>query len=471
MEDHVLKLGKPWLATLFLTVSMSVSASAQELSGWTQQKFADSAARLQSLPPLERAAAMTELFSKYALDQAWGLARASSGDGARKPGVNVLQTNQPIYVSAGQLNVSVQFYAQLMSLSLLVGHDAAVADSMDMPVRNPLLFKPFQEGRLLSLMPEAGGIFESDQFLGPAGIAMFSTCTSQAPECQQAQGAAIMCAAIFVLGHEVAHVRERHTDRRGGVYPLEEELLADARGLEGLQKYVRNLQNSGQVLSATAKKACLAAPVAFFELNSRRVAISQQTKSEYLRRKETLLVAMGQARDDIESLVEVATESSGGGSVAVTWSAVPSLVLIDGVAVNLAEVERLVLSVGRHRLVALNGDGLSSLEFRVSHRKVARLRSELRPFRAVGASELASLVGQKSWAEVLVSTSDSELRPKSASVAMAHWNALRGLRLGAWIDRRDMVQVSAADARQARRWRATGLPLTDWDDSLSDAVE
>lgn len=470
MEGHLFQVARFVLVTLCLAAKGVLPAAAQEYEGWSPQRFADSAARLQQLPPEERFLQLSELVTRYTLDQAWAISGHQAAREQAKPEIRVHKTSLPIHVNGNTLSVPVSFYPQMSMLAILVGHDAAVSEGKEIPVSSPLLFKPFAEGRLMGLFPDLGGLFENDGFLETAGMAFMAVCGPQAPACQQAQGIAILCVAVFVVGHEVTHVRERHEARKGGAYPIAEELLADARALRILQRFVRNLESSGQLSGDAAKKACFATPVAFFEANSRR-SLDTQTKANYLRRKEALLEALGSIKDDVESLVALQTDTSGVGSIAVSWSSAPSLVAVDGIAVSPAEVDRLVLLTGRHRLVAASSSGVAAVDFRVSHQRITRLHVELQPVRQVSSAELSGLVGRKQWGDVLAATGNAELRPRNAGVSIAHWEALRGLRMGAWIDPKDLAKVGSSESRRARVWRSTGQPLTSWDDGLPDSID
>ena len=469
MDGQVWKIVRLLLATLVGAIALCPTAGAQEYGGWTPEKFASAAASLQSLPPEERVQRQTELIARYSLDQVWAL--SMSRDTIAKPVVEVKQSDLPVLVGQGTLSVPLQFFVQASAVSLMVGHDAALAGGSGMTSPAPLLFQPFAQGRLLSLIPDAGNLFdgESDGELAVAQMAMMGTCNPQALECMKAQLISLGCTVIFVVGHEVGHLHNRDALRRGGAYPVEEELAADAQGLETLKHYLRNLQSSGQATSDIESTACLASPVAYFELNSRRSS-AEQVKADYIRRRDALIDALGASKESVASLVEPDTELSGIGSMKVTWAAMPSLVLLDGVAVDRGQLQGLQLTVGRHRLVAVGNEGVGVAEVRVSHRRVVSVQLDLRAFGTVVPAALASLMKAKKWADILVATSDGSLRPRNASVAFAHWSALRGLGLAAWIDPRDLGEVSAAESRRARSWRASGGPLDSWDPDLADAV-
>ncbi len=449
--------------------ALAAVAQAQSFGGWNPQRFADAAARLQVLHAEERIRKQTELFSTYALDQAWALT-AVQGTGGPKPVVKVIDSGLPIHVHAGTLHVPEQFYPQMMAMALLIGHDAAVDNGKDIPVPQPLLYRPLAEQRLLGTLPNLGGLFEPDKFLQVASIAFSVACGPTAQDCMRAQGASVMCATIFVIAHEVTHVRRRHKERTGGAYKIDEELQADQGGVLALQQYMRNLQTEGEVDSDVQRDACMASPAVLFELNRRR-APTEATQKVYERRRDAVLAELGKQAEVVTSLLEEETYSGGIGRLQVVWGERPKLLLLDGVEVEPRELENLLLPAGAHRVVVTSSTGISVADVHVSAGRMTQVELAIGQLASLPSSELAELVRRRLWADVLRATSDSALRPKSKDVAVAHWTALRGLRLGAWIDMRDVLQASGNGARNARRWRVTGQPLSGWDLDVVSTTE
>lgn len=448
---------------------LAAAAQAQSFGGWNPQRLADAAARLQVLPPDERFRKLTELFSTYALDQAWVLT-AEQGTGGPKPVAKVIESGLPIHVQSGTLHVPEQFYPQMMAMALLVGHDAAVDKGKDIPVPQPLLYRPLGERRLLGTLLNVGGLFEPDTFLPIASIAFSVACGPNAQDCMRAQGSSIMCATIFVIAHEATHVRRRHNERAGGAYEIDEELQADQGGVRALQQYLKNLQAEGEVDSDVQRDACMASPAVFFELNRRR-APTAATQKVYERRRDAVLAGLGSQAEAVKNLLEEETDSGGIGRLQVVWAERPKLLLLDGVEVESEELEKLLLPTGSHRVVSTSSTGIAVADVRVSAGRLTRVELAMRQHAPLLPSELAELVRRRLWADVLRATSDSALRPKSQDVAVAHWTALRALKLGAWIDRRDILQAPGKDARNARRWQVTGQPLSGWDLDVVTATE
>ena len=469
MEVNLRQIKRVLIRLMLAGVLSATQAYAQNLEGWTPQTFAVAASRLQVLPPEEKALRLTELVTQYSLDQAWALSHGHN-NGASKPKVRVRDSGLPVFVEAGTLSVPLQFYPQMTTMALLLGHDAAMSSGEYISVAAPLLYRPLGDGYLLAIVPDAGGIFEPDRFLAIYSIAVATACGPQAPACQRAQGAAMLCASLFVIAHEVTHVREAHNARSGGLYPLEDELRADAGGMQVLKRYARNLHSTGDLSSDSERIACLGAPAAYFELNRRR-APGEDAQKIYEQRKDAMLAEADSVKDEVQSLLEPEAKRGGLGNVQVSWSVTPSLVILNGVEVDPGELSRLALPVGRHRLLAIGPSGIGSVEFRVSHKQVARVGLELKPFNSLQASEVSTLLARKQWLEVLQATSNSALRPKSPSLANAHWSALRNIRLGGWIDARDLVDIDAKDARNAKSWRSSGLPLLRWDREIHSAVD
>jgi hypothetical protein len=441
-------------------IALAAVAQAQNFGGWNPQRFADAAARLQGLPPEERIRKETELFSTYALDQAWALT-AEQGTGGPKPAVKIIDSGLPIHVHAGTLHVPEQFYPQMMAMALLIGHDAAVDQGKEIPVPQPLLYRPLGEQRLLGTLPNLGGLFEPDNFLQVASIAFSVACGPTAQDCMRAQAGAVMCATIFVIAHEVTHIRRRHKERTGGAYEIDEELQADQGGVRALQQYLRNLQAEGEVDSDVQRDACMASPAVFFELNRRR-SPTEATRKIYQRRRDAVLAGLGKQAELVKGLLEEQTKSGGIGRLQVAWSELPKLLLLDGVEVEPRELKNLLVPAGTHRMVVTSSTGIAVADVHVSAGRVAQVKLAMAQQVSLPSGELAELARRRLWPDVLRATSDSALRPKSKDVAVAHWTALRGLGLGAWIDMRDVLQASGKDARNARRWQVTGQPLTGW---------
>jgi len=469
VEDdfRVLTLLRP--LCLVASLAAVCAANAQSFGGWSARRLADAAASLHLLPPEERWARQTELVARYSVDQAWPLTEGQ-GDGAPKPRVKVVDSSTPIHVESGELVVPMHFYPQMMAMALLVGHDVAVDAGEEIPVAAPLLFRPFAERKLLGIHPSAGGLFDPEQFLHAAGLAFAALCGPSAPDCQRSQGMAVLCSSIFVVAHEATHVRRKHQPRVGGTYPIAEELQADDGAIRALLKYVENLRSEGEANSEVERTSCLASPAVFFELNRRR-APGEVAKKEYQQRTEAVLAALGSERAAVEDLLVLETESTGLGKLEVRWTGTPELVVIDGVPVEAADIGRLVLSAGRHRIVASGLGGLVVSEVRIHAGRTTRVATDLEPFASAAAGDVASLLEKRQWTDVLLATSNPSLRPKSPVLAVPHWNALRALGLGAWVDQRDLVHATGRDARNAKRWQASGKPLSAWDLDLVSATD
>lgn len=471
MDGQLFKVARFGLLCLCLAAKGVLPAAAQEYEGWTSQQFADLIARAQQLPTIEEKLLRTnELLTQYALDQVWAISGSQGAREQAKPQIRFHNSDLPIHVDGNTLSVPDGFYQQMGLLARLVGHDAAVSEGENIPVPSPLLFKPYVKGRLLGLLPNLGAMFEHDSSTVMNGLSRMAACGPQALGCAKAQGIALLCGTVFFVGHEVTHIRQRHKARTGGAYPISEELLADAGGQQMLQKYVRNLESLGELAKGVDKNACLGMPVAFFEATSRR-SLGSQSTANYLLRKKAIIESLGSSKDDIKSLTYLQTEKSGAGRIAVSWSSVPSVVVVDGISVSAAEVGRFVLLKGIHKLVAASSSGIAGLDFRVNHKGITRLFVDLKPFRQVSSTELSILVAREQWGDVLAATSNAELRPRDTGVSTSHWEALSGLSMGTWIDPRDMAQVGRSESRNARVLRSMDEPLTSWDRRLLDSID
>ncbi|ANN68148.1 hypothetical protein BAU06_19240 [Bordetella bronchialis] len=219
-------------------------------------------------------------------------------------------------------------------------------------------------------------------------------------------------------------------------------------------------------MTATSETiACLAGPVAFFELNLRR-SLSNQQRLDYNQRKRAVLDATGEYRHDIDDLVTLRSKDGGGGSISIEWSDPPDMVVLDGVQVDISGLKGLVLPSGLHKIVAAGDAGIAVHNVRVSHGRVTKIYLPLRSYIQLSSKDLAAAVQERRWSDVLRATSNGVLRPRSVRLARAHWDALYGLGLSAWIDSSDIVAVGGKEGKKALTLRTIGEPLFDWDADL-----
>lgn len=416
----------------------------------------------------------TETLLTAVLDEAWEVSKAvgAATGPTTWPKLKVVLGSQMPYVSKGQIYVSYQFLAQMGSISMLIGHDALTARGTELPIVNPLLYKPLGVSQLLAGAPKAGSILTAGGFAGGVTFALMARCTAYLPDCAQLQNTSLMCGLFFVVGHEVGHYLAKHRDRFGGDYPQSEEIVADKHGAAVMKKFFRDRIDAGGLADKATETACAATPAAFFDL-SQREATTEESLAMFEARKEAYLNKMtpGQ-RSDIEDLLEIKTDIMGTGKVTASWPSAPTLLLVDGVRIEAHELPSLLLSTGRHRLLGTTSTGLFYEEFTVFRGAVTKLTLKLFEFNPTpNISMVSALHLQKNWAQLLSATSNQFLRPTATSVAVKHWEALYNLKLGAWIDLNDGEGLTPTIIRRARLWRKLGLPVTSWDDELEAATQ
>jgi hypothetical protein len=144
---------------------------------------------------------------------------------------------------------------------------------------------------------------------------------------------------------------------------------------------------------------------------------------------------------------------------------------IDGVPLSASDVvdrERMVGAGVRHIAAWAKGRFAYATEvLTAGQRQAVRLQFSA-PLPSVDALELETLVKrrgqdpQEKWLQVFLRTTTASGAPRSATVALLHYQAMSMMRLGALIPQTPEGIDDPRTLRTIRRWREQAQPLSKW---------
>lgn len=356
------------------------------------------------------------------------------------------------------IDFPVSYLGHLMLISEVLGHDIAVKEGPLSIQRNPLLAEPFSSEPLLPLlMPLDRSSFT---FGSLEATQQFLIGTDADPRCKEQLGISWMALTIFVLTHEMSHIRYGHRVSRKGEHPVGDEILADQNAFMILQELRNTLIPDAK---SPLRKAFTFAPIVWLTIEAGLTRGAGQ--DEMTARRDALLKFISQEdRDEVTEMLEPDRSDLKLGRLRTTWSQLPEHLFLDGLAVDPSDLhdKQLLVASGEHIAIGtivgklcyasaiVEGDGDETLSLRCV---------ELRDGEV---SELERLEKAREWFELLVLTSNDELAPKRPDLAYFHGEALHRLKCGRLIPTSDWTIFSTSQQRRLRLWQHMGLPLGSW---------
>jgi hypothetical protein len=422
---------------------------------------------VQANPPPSTAAPDEQLRTAFAklnpiVDKIWiDSTRGASGPSDR-PTIVLQVEGDSMRAHDGQVEASLEFLTNLMSLGYFVGHDQALADSNDVREGDSILDAPIARTSILS--QDTVRLF-GENATASVMFSLHTICSTNEPECFIDQQSAFVCGFTFVLAHEFSHVIAGDRTSSYDAYPVDKEIAADKAALRVMRMLASDTSRGPSIASNDgAMASCLAMPAAFLEMNVRNAP--EALKPAFSSRKEAYMASLGEARDAVEEMVTLEKKVGGVGTLTVMGATKDDLVIMEGVDVSALASSPLTLSTGAYHIAVVGPRGFTSGRVIVKAGKVASFEATPTPFVPADGSALRSLERKGDWPAIVVGASEARLKPRSTGVAMQLWKAMHRLHLDAWIEPIDADGLTKAEVRSALRWRNRGVPSSGWDSAL-----
>jgi hypothetical protein len=123
--------------------------------------------------------------------------------------------------------------------------------------------------------------------------------------------------------------------------------------------------------------------------------------------------------------------------------------------------KQLILTAEAHTIVGLRSDSLAVARLDSSS-QTQSVRLVFRQFVNSSPSELELLQSARKPVDILLRTTDGNLQPRKANVAVYHWNALHLLHFDSWIRVEDWSRVPANKRAEVQTWQRLGQFLISW---------
>ena len=362
------------------------------------------------------------------------------------------------YVRDGKIHLSVEYFRLIEKLSYLLSHDLLLRHA-DIPVDQPLLQRPIASSRLLPLMQPFKEQL-SDEALDAYVTPAFH-CAALDDDCDRMRKATYAAVLVFVLGHELAHL---YYDDSGGEssYPTDVEIRADRRAWDLLGEIAGGEDRETEIGKGTA--ALL--PISY----QRQLLGSQPIASDFDKRVKALTALLpASVRTTVTRMVANHEEHDDTGTMRISWTEQPDLLIVNGVQVDSSEVlnRDLLVTGGLQQVFARKGSRFAFAGVYVlgAHRESVQLTLEnLKPTpqEAPGEGEYDPGHPGKQWFDVFLQTSDENMQPRNPQLSMRHWEALSELQLNRFVPATTDVNLKRSEKDNLEQWHNDGVPLASW---------
>ena len=448
------------LRFLLLPLACGLVSAQEDLARKAEQLKA-----LVSRPPAEwddaHAIKLSQLYLDLYLDMLWEPEQhrlAAPYLPASRPKVAAYiagELRTPIW-SGGVMRVPVEYLAHLASIGVLTGHDIFVDDHrIELPY--PLLSAPFRSSRVLPLLHPLGRHFEQDRF---ATLQVYLVCPASQGDCQTVQNMASMAAVLFCVLHEISHGFLRHP--ASPTYSPAQEIAADGNALVLLDLLAGQFKSMPEPLLGLVRQSFFLAPLVWLEVEASRVS-SAALRAEYEQRKKALLQVFPPDRRRLAGrFLEPKSASGSTSTLRLDWSEKPERIWIDGISVPPNDLvgRTLTVSANAHTVIAFRPGAIAFADL-LSPGATTSLRFQPLP-PTPPVAELESLESRQKWADILIRTTDENLKPRQPAAALYHWEALRHFRLHRLIRVEDWKAIPEPMWRRVQLWERLGQPLAAW---------
>jgi hypothetical protein len=154
---------------------------------------------------------------------------------------------------------------------------------------------------------------------------------------------------LFVLTHELSHVRYGHRVSGSGEHLLADEILADQNAFMLLQEAGRTLMPAAQ---DPVRKAFIAAPIVWLTIEAARTSGAGQ-REKIVRRGAILNLMSKEDRDEATEMVEPDHSQFNLGRLRTTWNQVPEHLFLDGLRMASFAIRDkvLIVAAGQHVVI------------------------------------------------------------------------------------------------------------------------
>jgi len=383
---------------------------------------------------------------------------------ARRPAVVVRPLDdssegfESAHAGVDSIDFPASYLGHLFLISEVLGHDIAVKEGPLSIRRNPLLAAPFSNETLFPLLmpldrsPFTFSTFEANQ--------QFLIGTYADPRCEEQIGISGIALTLFVLTHEMSHIRYSHRVSRQGEHPRANEILADQNAFMILQELRNTLIPDAK---NPLRKAFTVAPIMWLTIEAGRTSgVGHDDMT--VRRDALLKLISQQERDEVTEMLEPDRSDLKLGRLQLTWSQLPKHLFLDGLAVDPSDLNDKVLLVasGEHIAIGTMVGRICYASAVVEGDVVETLPLSCVELHDGEVSELERLEKARAWFELLVLTSNDELAPKRPDLAYFHGEALHWLKCGRRIPASDWTVLSSSQQRRMKLWQHMGVPLGSW---------
>lgn len=250
-------------------------------------------------------------------------------------------------------------------------------------------------------------------------------CSDLRPSCETIRSSGITLAWTFVISHELAHLANGDPS---GARQLALEMKADEIARDATRKAAFLGEEKGSSARAT-RMIAVAIPILVLQFQ-RSLSASRTADSELRERNDNIEKSL--SAEDRASIAPFLLKSTGTlQTVRIDSDRQIKWLSVDGVRLAPDDVigHELVLRRSEHVVAAVAEDAIAYQKLTDGMASVSLVFQALLPAR--DSTNTVELVKQRKWLEVLVRTSDDELQPRSAELALSHWKALYHLDLTA----------------------------------------
>lgn len=367
----------------------------------------------------------------------------------------------PAWVEDGNtISYPVSFAREMTQLGFMLGRDIYIGSWRHLAANRPVTQHPFFDGHLVKAIDPSinslSSVFDANTSL--------VTCPATEQGCVASQALDAIALQLFLVAHECGHYVLGHH----GARDLDQELAADRYGWDTLRAVAQSFHSQDEksnqyydlLLAAAAE-----APLWYLrqsEAWSHVIGAPSDTQEAELYKKR--IDQIDSLADDLNGdhlvsdfMPETFTDWTVQ-STAVSFERAPQLLVINGVRVSFDEMNsrKLRLSSDSTHWIATDAQGVgcqtSYGDDQVVIKYTAWIDTDL--------ATIGDLAKAKKWCEVIASTANAQLQPRSSAVAAYLNHALYYLDAGDFID--PTMTQSEEDRADAERYKAISVGVRSW---------
>jgi len=359
------------------------------------------------------------------------------------------------------ISYPVSFAREMTQLGFMLGRDIYIDSGRRLVADKPVTQHPFFDGHLVKAIDPSinsvSPVFDTN--------ASLITCPQTEQDCLTSQELEGIFLQLFLVAHECGHYVLGHH----GARQLDQELAADRYGWDTLQAVAQSFKSQDgksnpyyDLLLASAAEAPL-----WYLLQSEAWTHvigtpSDTQEAQVYKKRIDQIDALADEWDDLPRLVSAFMPETFSDwslqSTAVSFERLPQLLVVDGVRVSVDEIrkENLRLPSGITHWIATDASGVacqtSDDDEQVALNYQAWTDTDL--------ATIGNLEKAKKWCDVVASTANAQLQPRSSALAAALNQALYYLGAADFVDP-DMTQ-NQEDKKHAERYKGSSIGVKSW---------